>query len=78
MKTRIYAAPAVKGLILTTLKYFCKNHGDQRFFLFEVITNVLASFSASFEYLWYGSTAVKNILILSVLGSILYVRIWRL
>ena len=47
MKTRIYAAPAVKGLktllilelgscdvlALTTLKYVCINHGNQSGFL---------------------------------------------
>ena len=35
---------------LTTLKYFCINHGDQRGFLFEVVINVLVS---SFRFmLW--------------------------
>ena len=42
MKTRIYAAPAVKGLTINALKYFCIKHGDQRFFFqFEIIINVL-------------------------------------
>ena len=30
-------------IALTTLKYFCKNHGNQRVFKFEIIINVLAS-----------------------------------
>ena len=41
MKTRIYAAPAGKGLILTALKYFRINHGNQKVvFQFEIIINV--------------------------------------
>ena len=47
----------VMGLTLTTLKYFCINHEDQRFFFqFEIIINVLVS---SFRFIWipcYGST----------------------
>ena len=31
-------------LTLTALKYFCINHGDQRVFKFEIISNVLVSF----------------------------------
>ena len=34
--------------------------------------------SDSFEYLWYGSTAIKNIFTLPVQGANLDVRIWRL
>ena len=44
------------------------------FFLFEIIINVLA-LSGAFEYLFYGSTAIISILILSVRGSPLSVRI---
>ena len=48
MKTRIYAAPAVKGLILLltleALKYVCINHENQRGFQFEIIIDVLVSF----------------------------------
>ena len=38
-------------LTLTTLKYFCINHGNQRGFQFEIIINVSFSSSGSFEYL---------------------------
>ena len=41
----------------TTLKYFCINHRDQKFFQFEIIINVFVS---SFEYLCYGSAAFIN------------------
>ena len=34
---------------LTTLKYFCINHGDQSFFQFEIIINVLVG---SFRFIW--------------------------
>ena len=65
-------------LTLTTLKYFCINHGNQRsFFQFEIIINVLV-LSASFEYLCYRSMAIINILILSAREPSLYVRIWRI
>ena len=48
-------------------------------FQFEIIINVLVKgLSASFEYLYYGSTAIRNIFILTVRGAILAVRIWRL
>ena len=59
------------SLTLTTLKYLCINHGDQRrFFKFEIIDilDVLVSSSASFEYICYGSTAITNILIILVRG----------
>ena len=36
-------------LTLTTLKYICINHGDQRVFQFEIIINVLVS---SFWFIW--------------------------
>ena len=87
---------AVKGLTCclhvyddltpTTQKYFCINHGDQRFFQFEIIINVLAP-SASYIYLCYASTTIttlincklkKKMLILSVRGSCLYVKIGSL
>ena len=38
----------------------------------------MSALSGSFEYLCYGSTAIINILILSVRGSSLYVSIWRM
>ena len=63
---------------LITLKYYCINHGNQSlgFFNFEITTNVLVNcVSVSFIYLCYGSTAIRNILILSVRGPFLYVRI---
>ena len=66
-------------LTLTALKYLCLNHGDQRVFQFKIIINVLVS---SFWFIWipicYGCAAVRNILILSVRGPTLYVRIWRI
>ena len=43
------------------------------FFQFEIIINVLVS--DSFEYLRHGSTAIRNIFILTVRGSTLVVRI---
>ena len=42
---------------------------------FEVIINVLVSYFRFIEYLCYESTAIINILILSVRGSTLDVRI---
>ena len=43
---------------------------ERGFFPFEIIdiVNVLVSSSASFEYLCYGSTAITNILIISLRG----------
>ena len=42
------------------------------FFPFEIIINVLVRFSASFDYLCYGSTAIINILIIiCIYGSYL-------
>ena len=43
-------------------------------FQFEIIINVLA-LSASFEYLCYGSTAIRNTVTLTARGSTLDVRI---
>ena len=68
---------------LTTMNYFCINHGNQMFFFqFEVIITVLVS---SFRFIWiprylsYGSTSITNIFImLQCGGSTLGVRIWRL
>ena len=45
------------------------------FFQFEIIKISQLAFSISFEYLFYGSTAVINILILSVRGPSLHIRI---
>ena len=42
-------APHPGTLTLTTLKYVCINHGDQRVFQFEVIIYVLVS---SFRFIW--------------------------
>ena len=39
---------------------------------------LLMSLSDSFEYLCYWSTSIRNILILTVRGPSLYVKIWRL
>ena len=66
-------------LTLWALNYFCKNHGDQKFFFqFEIIINVLVS---SFWFIWISMLWVYghiNIFTLAVWGSILVVRIWRL
>ena len=48
------------------------------YFRFEVIIKVLVSYFRFIEYICYESTAIINILILSVRGSTLDVRIWRL
>ena len=40
---------AVIQLTLEILKYFCINHGDQRFLQFEIIINVLV---VSFRFIW--------------------------
>ena len=53
---------------------------------FEIIINILVSSSGSFEYICYGSTTFRNILILSVRGPSLLrqnltstdVRFWRI
>ena len=55
------------------LNYFRINHGDQRVFQFEIIVVL----SDSFESLCYGSTAISNILFLTVRESTLDVRIRR-
>ena len=47
------------------------------FFQFEIIINILFS-SFCFISICYGSAVIINILILSMRGSSLYVRIWRL
>ena len=53
-----------------TLKYFCVSHKDQRvvFYLKSSEMSWLA-LSDLFEYLCYGSTAIRNILFFSVRGS---------
>ena len=55
-------------------KYFFIKHGDESFFLIEMIINV---FSALFENICYGFTAIINMFTLSVRGLTLDVRIWR-
>ena len=58
------------------LKYFCTNHGNQRVFSILIHHQCLKSaLSASFEYLCYGSTAIRNIFTLTVWVSILDVTI---
>ena len=42
----------------TLLEYFCKNHGDQRFFQFEIIINVLAS---SFRFIWIPVMGIRPV-----------------
>ena len=58
-------------LILTVLKYFCINNGDQGFSEFEIIINGLV---ISFEDLYYGTTAMINIFTHTEQGAILDVR----
>ena len=36
-----YVSVTCGYMTLKVLKYFCVNHGDQRFFQFEIILNVL-------------------------------------
>ena len=62
----------LKGLTLTALKYACKNHTMETK---EVFLNLKSSqlsqlaLSDSFEYLCYGSTAIRNIFTLTVRRS---------
>ena len=62
----------IRPLSLTTLTYVYIKNGNQRFFPFEIIINVLVT---SFRLIWlpicYGSTAILyyKLLILSVRGS---------
>ena len=62
-------------LILTTLKYFCINRGDQRACKFEIIINDL---DISLRIIWkpicYGYTATIHILFVLVRGASLDVR----
>ena len=44
----------------------------------EIIIIILLALSDSLKYLCYESTVIIHILILSVRGSSLYVRVWRL
>ena len=48
------------SLTFTMLDYFFSHHQIKRLSKFEVIINVLV-LSASFEYLCYGSTTIRNI-----------------
>ena len=51
-----------ESLTLTTLTYFCINHGDQTFVLNLKLSKIsYLALIASFEYLCYGSTAIINI-----------------
>ena len=51
------------------LKYFRINHIDQRFLKFGISIKSQLALSASFQYLSYGSTAIINIVILTVRGT---------
>ena len=64
----------ISASILIAPIFFCKIHGDQRVFHFEIIINVLAP-TDSFEFLCYGSTATINIFTLTARGATLVVRI---
>ena len=58
------------------LNSFVKNITAKGFFQFQIIINVLvSSLSDSFEYLCYPFPAIKNMLILTVRGLTLVVRI---
>ena len=65
MKTRIYAAPAVKGLTLRTFKYIYTKHRDQRVSQFVIIIMSQLAISAEFKYLCYGSTVIIYIFFIS-------------
>ena len=67
------------GLTLEALIFLWKPGRPKKFFQFEIIKNVLFSF---FRFIWipiicHGFLAIRNMLILTVTGSILVVRIWR-
>ena len=87
MKTRIYAAPAVRGLKHWNL--FIQAKIPKGYFQFELIVNVLfyLALSDSFEYLCDGSTTIINIYVYSYSAGIDFsrqnltstdVRFWRL
>ena len=63
------------ALTLTALIYFCRHHGDRRFFQFEIIINVLVS---SFGFIWIPILRVYCHFTLSARGPTLDVRFWRL
>ena len=66
-------------LIITTLNYSCINYGNQnRFSNLKSSCISWLGLSDSFGYLCHGSTAVRNILFISVWGPSWCVRIWRL
>ena len=56
----MYVTPVI-GLL-----YIFNHYHTEIFFQFEITISGLVSSSDSFEYLCYGSTAIINILILSV------------
>ena len=85
-------AKAFSGQFVTTLElhlvsnvynaeiFLYKSMIPKRFAQFEISINVLVS---SYRFIWipylcYGSTAIRNIRILSVQGPSLFIRIWRL
>ena len=72
---RINAKLVKEELTLITLKYLLYTMDTKGFFQFKIIIDVLVSPFRFIEYFCYGSTAIRNILILSVRGSSLYVRI---
>ena len=60
---------AGEGLTLTTLKYVCINHGDQRVFInLKLSKRSYSAVSALFECLCYWSKSILHFFILSVLG----------
>ena len=61
---------------LYNAEIFLHKYINQR--VFSIWNHHNLALSSSFEYLCYGSTIIRNILILSARGSSLYVRIWHL
>ena len=86
MKTRIYTAPAIKGLkwfyhlqlTRKALKCVSINHGDQRVFSIlnqhKCLIKLFPLYFIWIPMLYYGSTAIIQILVLSVRGPTLDVR----
>ena len=79
MKPRIYSAPAVKVLTQTTMKNVSINHGTKEFFNLNKCPSQLLPLNLNtYVVTGYGSTAIVHILIISVWGPSLDVRIGRL
>ena len=66
---------SIQWLTLTTLNYFCINHGEKRFFQFEIIINGLVSF---FRFICIHMLWVHDHYKYFNSSSAWTVRIWRL